>query len=200
MARPYMNKIARRKMLLETAAVIVDEYGWNTLSMISLAEHGKVSRQLVYQNFESVNDLTEQTASYMFEELYTQTHDVLVSHTDDIVVAITKAQQILFSFPEGRVQALWALLSDNTSHNTPFSAVSRRYRKLISDLYTPIISRSMNLDAQHAGQVAWLLMMSFWGGQQLIHDNTISQARSLELIQWYIERFVAGCKISNETS
>ncbi|MBQ0795053.1 TetR/AcrR family transcriptional regulator [Zhongshania sp.] len=196
MARPYMNKIARRQMLLDTASGIVDEYGWNTLSMISLAEHGGVSRQLVYQNFDSINTLTEQTASYMFEELYTEIQDVLRKHSDDIVVAITKAQHVLFSFPEGRVQALWALLADNTSHNTPFSAVSRRYRKLISDLYTPIISRTMNIDTQHAGQVAWLLMMSFWGGQQLIHDKTISKTKSLELIQWYIERLVAGCKAS----
>ena len=168
MARPYMNKIARRQMLLDTASGIVDEYGWNTLSMISLAEHGGVSRQLVYQNFDSINTLTEQTASYMFEELYTEIQDVLRKHSDDIVVAITKAQQVLFSFPEGRVQALWA----------------------------PIISRTMNIDTQHAGQVAWLLMMSFWGGQQLIHDKTISKTKSLELIQWYIERLVAGCKAS----
>ncbi|MBQ0758206.1 MAG: TetR/AcrR family transcriptional regulator [Zhongshania sp.] len=195
MARPYMNKVARRKMLLDSAAAIVDEHGWNTLSMISLAEQARVSRQLVYQNFDSINTLTEQTASYMFEELYTETQTILRNHSDDIVVAITKAQHVLFSFPEGRVQALWALLADNTSHNTPFSAVSRRYRKLISDLYTPIISRTMNLDTQQAGQVAWLLMMSFWGGQQLIHDQTISKTRSLELMQWYIERLVAGCKI-----
>ncbi|WP_269620972.1 TetR/AcrR family transcriptional regulator [Zhongshania sp. BJYM1] len=197
MARPYMNKIDRRKMLLDTAAKIVDEYGWNTLSMITLAEHGSVSRQLVYQNFDSINTLTEQTASYMFEELYTETRSVLREHGDDIVIAISKAQQVLFRFPEGRVQALWALLADNTSHNTPFSAVSRRYRKLISEIYTPIISRTMNLDTEQAGQVAWLLMMSFWGGQQLIHDQTISEARSLELLQWYIERLVAGCKISD---
>ena len=105
MARPYMNKIARRQMLLDTASGIVDEYGWNTLSMISLAEHGGVSRQLVYQNFDSINTLTEQTASYMFEELYTEIQDVLRKHSDDIVVAITKAQHVLFSFPEGRVQA-----------------------------------------------------------------------------------------------
>jgi hypothetical protein len=38
MARPYLNKTDRTQLLLDTAAGIVDNAGWNELSMITLAE------------------------------------------------------------------------------------------------------------------------------------------------------------------
>jgi hypothetical protein len=34
MARPYLNKTDRKRMLLDTAASIVDKHDWSALSMI----------------------------------------------------------------------------------------------------------------------------------------------------------------------
>jgi AcrR family transcriptional regulator len=193
MARPYLNKTDRKKMLLDTAARIVDNAGWNELSMITLAEKASVSRQLIYQNFKSVGQLTENTADYMFENLYSATLAVLSDNDNDIIKAIQEAQAVLLTLPAGRVQALWNIISNNSSKETQFSKISRRYRRLISNLYTPIIMQSMNLDKEKARQTAWLIMMSFWGAQQLVNDKSINTEDAKNLITWYVERFSVGC-------
>ncbi|MFT5888417.1 MAG: AcrR family transcriptional regulator [Zhongshania sp.] len=197
MARPYLNKADRKEMLLDTAASIVDNAGWNELSMITLAEKASVSRQLIYQNFKSVGQLTENTADYMFENLYSATLAVLSDNDSDIIKAIQEAQAVLLTLPAGRVQALWNIISNNSSKETQFSKISRRYRRLISNLYTPIIMQSMNLDKEKARQTAWLIMMSFWGAQQLVNDKSIDTEDAKNLITWYVERFSAGCKIQS---
>jgi AcrR family transcriptional regulator len=198
MTRPYLNKPERQKMLLDTAASIVDKNGWDQLSMITLAKKASVSRQLIYQNFKSVGQLTENTADYMFEKLYLATATVLSDNDSDIIQAIQKAQAVLLTLPSGRVQALWNIISNNATTETQFSKVSRRYRRMISNLYTPIIMQSMNLDKTRARQTAWLIMMSFWGVQQLVNDKSINTEDAKNLITWYVERFVAGCEVQTE--
>lgn len=192
MARPYLNKTDRKKMLLDTAASIVDKRGWGALSMITLAEKASVSRQLLYQNFKSVGQLTENTADYMFEDLYSATQVVLSDNDNDIIQAIREAQAVLLTFPPGRVQALWNIISHNSSKEQHFAKISRRFRRLISNLYTPHIMKLMNLDKEQAGQTAWLLMMSFWGAQQLVNDKSISIEDATKLITSHVEWIVMG--------
>jgi hypothetical protein len=129
----------------------------------------------------------------MFENLYSATLAVLSDNDSDIIKAIQEAQAVLLTLPAGRVQALWNIISNNSSKETQFSKISRRYRRLISNLYTPIIMQSMNLDKEKARQTAWLIMMSFWGAQQLVNDKSIDTEDAKNLITWYVERFSVGC-------
>jgi AcrR family transcriptional regulator len=192
MARPYLNKTDRKRMLLDTAASIVDKHDWSALSMITLAEKASVSRQLLYQNFKSVGQLTENTADYMFEDLYSATRAVLSDNDNDIIQAIREAQAVVLTFPPGRVQALWNIISYNSSKEQHFTKISRRFRRMISSLYIPHIMKSMNLDKEQAGHTAWLLMMSFWGAQQLVNDDSISIEEATKLITSHVEWMVIG--------
>lgn len=68
--RNYLAKDNRRLALLETAVVVVEKHGSPALSMISVAEQARVSRQLMYQHFESLDQLMTETMTHIFREGY----------------------------------------------------------------------------------------------------------------------------------
>lgn len=55
--RPYLAAPERRQQLLDVAGRLVREAGWSSLSMQGLAIAAGVSRQLVYEHFESADEL-----------------------------------------------------------------------------------------------------------------------------------------------
>ena len=75
--RAYLAKDDRHNALLEAAASVVEKQGWPALSMISVAETAKVSRQLVYEHFASVDELMTEVMSHIFREGYENLRDTI---------------------------------------------------------------------------------------------------------------------------
>lgn len=105
--RPYLSRERRLKALLAAATQIVETRGWNALTMVSLAEQAGVSRQLVYQHFESLQQVIGATLQFIFEDVFVRTRDEVVAHgAKDIKGTVASLQRITFDIPVGRARAM----------------------------------------------------------------------------------------------
>lgn len=179
--RAYLAKDDRRAALLDVAARVVEERGWPALSMISVAEEAGVSRQLVYQHFDSVDELMADTMSHLFRERYENVRGELAHFSGDLGGLIHMAEQQTFDDNPGRVRALWQMITATYSENAETSRMGIRLRHLLTNLWTPTLEKEFGLSREHARAMAWMLHMSFWGAHQLVHDGEISRKTAYEL-------------------
>lgn len=192
MTRPYLPKEKRREMLLDIAAGIVDGQGWGALSMISLAEHANVSRQLVYQHFQSVGELVESTATHMFKDLYVRTQQAVSEYNTDLSETLLLTQQMTFELPPGRAQALWRVIAASHPEDKEIADTGRHFRRVLSELWAPVLRKSLGIPKKQALHVSWMLIMAFWGAHQLVDDKELNRKRAMEMVTWLITRLVEG--------
>lgn len=184
--RPYLAREDRRTALLDVAASIVEERGWAALSMISLADAAKVSRQLVYQHFPSVNDLLAETMTHLFRHQYEaiRAHVANPDLSVDDLIAVT--ERITFDEPPQRVRALWQMLAAAEGGNPEAARVSTKVRHLLVKLWTPTTMRYSQLPEPQARTLAWMLNMAFWGAHQMVDEQEISREDATRLCQQLI--------------
>src|SRR5689334_19338385 len=94
--RTYLAKDHRRLALLETAAQVVEKQGWPALSMISVAEQAKVSRQLVYQHFESLDQLMAETMTHVFRDMYETLRESIKKNPGNVTDLTAFAERLTF--------------------------------------------------------------------------------------------------------
>lgn len=186
--RAYLARDDRREALLDVAASVVESQGWPALSMISVAEAAKVSRQLVYQHFASVDELMADTMSHLFRANYENIRSSLGGKTDDLAAVVKMVDEQTFSGEPGRARALWQMITASYSDNVETSRMSTRLRHLLVKLWTPIIARQFALSEPQARAVVWMIHMAFWGAHQLVHDGEISREDANELFTWMLLR------------
>src|ERR1043165_991535 len=164
--RGYLAKDDRHKALVETAAAVVEKQGWQALSMISVAEHAQVSRQLVYEHFDSVDALMTETMSQIFRDAYETTRDAIQRGTGNVVDLLELSEKMTFDIPPGRVRALWQMITGTYSDNPETARMSRRLRHLLTNLWAPVANDAFGLEARDGRVLIWMLHMAFWGAHQ----------------------------------
>ncbi len=196
--RNYLNREQRRQQLLETAATIVDAQGWSGLTMISLAEQAQVSRQLIYQHFNSIDELLLQTIDHMFGTLYEDSQQDFTSQPDHLEVAITAQHRHYHEdLSEGRVRALWTILFTPYEKGVPIAKAARMMRRLSADVPAASIDKlvGFELDKAQRRNIGFMVDMLFWGSYSLVTDGDLNKDEALALLLWMLKRFKAGKRI-----
>src|ERR1043166_762959 len=125
--RGYLAKDDRHKALVRTAAEVVEKQGWQALSMISVAEEAQLSAQLIYEHFDSVDELMTETMSEIFRDAYEATRDAIQHGSGNIVDLLELSERMTFDIPPARVRALWQMITGRYSDN---GETARRRRRL----------------------------------------------------------------------
>lgn len=186
--RAYLPKDDRRRALLDIAAGVVENQGWQALSMISVAEAAQVSRQLVYQHFTSVDELMADTMSHLFRDRYEHIRGNIPSKVSDLAALVKMVEEQTFDEHPGRVRALWQMITATYSDNVETSRMSTRLRHLLVKLWAPTMAQQFELPEPQSRAMAWMLLMAFWGAHQLVHDGEISRKTANELFTWMLLR------------
>lgn len=195
--RAYLAKDDRHNALLDAAAAVVEAQGWPALSMIAVAEHAKVSRQLVYAHFSSVDELMTQTMTHIFREGYEQIRETIQRRPGNVADLTAAAERMTFSeLSPGRIRALWQMMTATHSDSAETSRMSSRLRHLITNLWTPIARDSMGLDEQDSRAITWMLNMAFWGAHQLVEDGELDRESAMRLFNWMIVQLQAGSVVN----
>lgn len=190
--RPYLAREQRRQHLLDTAAQIVEEQGWDRLSMSALAQQASTSRQLVYQHFDSLEDLMLATGTHIFEQVYLQTRETIAAGDKDIMSVLAEAQRLTLDLPPGRARALWQIIAAAFPSGHELNRFGRRIRHLITNLWRPALAREFDLEDDVAGDIAWMLVMAFWGGHRLVEDGELSKDQAMERLNWMLSGMLQG--------
>ncbi len=190
--RGYLAKDARHQSLLQTAAAVVEKDGWPALSMISVAAHAKVSRQLVYEHFSSVDQLMSETMTQLFREMFERMREGIQRNPDNLADLTLFAERMTFDLSPGRTRALWQMITATYSDNLEATRMSRRLRHLLTKLWAPITQGAFGLEDPHSGALTWMLHMAFWGAHQLVDDGEIDRDTASKLFVWMVTRIQAG--------
>lgn len=190
--RGYLAKDDRHEALLRTAAAVVEKQGWPALSMISVAEHAKVSRQLVYAHFESVDQLMTETMEQLFREMFEALREGLTRGPQDIRDLTLFAERMTYDLSPGRTRALWQMITATYSDNPEAMRMSRRLRHLLTNLWTPITRGAFGVDDKDGRALTWMWHMAFWGAHQLVDDGEIDRATASRLFLGMITQMQTG--------
>ena len=190
--RAYLARDNRRQALLDVAARVVEARGWQALSMISVAEAGKVSRQLVYQHFKSVDELIADTLTHLFSGQYLALRQTIAENPNDLASLVRLAESITFDQPPGRTRALWQMLTATYSTDAQTTAMGTRLRHLITKMWLDTVRQHFDLDEPRARALAWMLSMALWGAHQVVTEGDLDRATAIELYTWMVQRLGGG--------
>jgi AcrR family transcriptional regulator len=190
--RAYLARDSRRQALLDVAARVVEEQGWQGLSMISVAAAGKVSRQLVYQHFPSVDELIAATLTHLFSDQYLALREVIAEHPDDLASLVRLAEALTFDDRPGRTRALWQMLTATYSSDPQTTGSGTRARHLITKMWADTVRKHFELDEPRARALAWMLSMALWGAHQVVTEGDLDREAGIELFTWMVQRLGSG--------
>lgn len=190
--RSYLAKDDRRTALLRTAAEVVEKQGWPALSMIAVAEHAKVSRQLVYQHFESLDQLMTETMTQIFREMYESMRESIRANPANLTDLTLFAERMTFNLSPGRTRALWQMITATYSESAETARMSRRLRHLLTNLWTPATREAFGLPERDSRALIWMLHMAFWGAHQLVDEGEIDRESASRLFLWMLGQIQAG--------
>ena len=194
--RSYLAKDDRRLALLETAAAVVEKHGWPALSMISVAEQAKVSRQLVYQHFESLDQLMAETMTHIFRDAFERVRENIQLNTGNLASLTRAAEELAFNSPPGRARALWQMITATYSESAEATRMSRRLRHLLTNLWMPVGRDALGLKDTEARVMIWMLHMAFWGAHQLVDEGEVDRETAMRLFVWMMTQIQAGSVIA----
>ena len=190
--RVYLAKDNRRSALLDVAATVVEKHGWPALSMISVAEQAKVSRQLVYAHFSSVDELMTETMSHIFREVFERVRDGIKRSRGNVADLALFAENMVSDLSPSRARALWQMMTATHSGSAEVSRMSRRLRHLLTNMWMPIMSESFGMPEREGRVLIWMLHMSFWGAHQLVEEGEVDRATVAKLFMWMTTQIQAG--------
>lgn len=193
--RAYLAKGDRRQALLETAASVVEQRGWQALSMISVAEHAQVSRQLVYEHFDTAEQLMAETMTQIFRDAYERVRATIQGHPGNIADLAESAERLTFELSPGRARALWQMITATYSESAETKRISRRLRHLLTNLWAPVAQDAFNLEQRESRAVTWMLHMAFWGAHQLVDEGEVDRDTASKLFVWMITQIQAGAVV-----
>lgn len=112
--RSYMSAEKRREHLLETAAGILANQGWMGLTMQAVAREGGTSRQLVYEYFPSLKDLTAELLEKLLGDLDRHTEELFSDVNAETEILVQESVQPLMDLNPAQQVALSAALMQQT--------------------------------------------------------------------------------------
>ena len=190
--RSYLAKDARHTALLETAAKVVEKQGWPALSMISVADEAKVSRQLIYEHFSSVDQLMTETMTHIFRDMYEGVREGIKRSRGNVADLTALAENLTYGLPPERAHALWQMITSTYSDNPETGRMSRRLRHLLTNMWMPIMAESFGLPDREGRVVVWMLHMAFWGAHQMVEEGEVDRETASKLFSWITTQIQAG--------
>lgn len=190
--RSYLAKDDRRQALLATAAEVVEKQGWQALSMISVADRAGVSRQLIYQHFESLDQLMTETMTHIFRESFERVREAIRGNTTNLDTLARASEELAFNSSPGRARALWQMITASYSDSPETARMSRRLRHLLTNLWMPVADEAFGLKDSDARVIIWMLHMAFWGAHQLVDENEVDRAGAMRMFSWMLAQIQAG--------
>jgi AcrR family transcriptional regulator len=194
--RTYLAKDDRHAALLDTAAAVVEARGWPALTMISVAEHAKVSRQLVYEHFSSIDDLMTQTMTHIFRDTYERVRETITRSPANILDLMESVGGMTFELSPGRVRALWQMITGTYSSSEETARMSRRLRHLLTNLWAPVAEESFGLPQREGRALIWMMHMAFWGAHHLVEAGEVDRPTANKLLLWMMGQVEAGTVMS----
>jgi AcrR family transcriptional regulator len=150
--------------------------------MIAVADRAKVSRQLVYEHFDSTDALVTETMSHIFSEAYASTRAAIEGGADDIVGLLAQSERMTFDMPPGRLNALRQMIMGAHADHPATARMSRRLRHLLMKMWSPVASDAFGTDERSSRALVWMLHMAFWGVHQLVDEKEIDRATASALL------------------
>ena len=180
-------------MLLRAATEIVQNDGWDKLNMSELAKRAKVSRQLIYHHFDSMEDLMVATGTHIFQQVYAQTTSVVDAFdATDLVKSLGQVQRLTLDLPAGQSRALWQVIASAFPPDHDLTAFGRRMRHLLTKMYQGPSMKAFGIDEKKAAGVSWMVVMAFWGGYQLIQDGELTKEEAVDSLNWMVANMAKG--------
>lgn len=186
--RSYLKRGARKQMLLDVAAGLVEAQGWTALSMSALAARAEVSRQLVYHYFPNLETLIAKTARHIFNDTIEGTRASIAAHPDSLRQAAESAEAVTLDLPPGRGDALWQLIAGTAGAPPELERIRRDIRQLISETWRPSMEAELGMEGEDARAGSWMLVMAFWGMRQLVRDGELSRERGTAIFNALLDR------------
>lgn len=197
--RPYLTSPERRRQLLDVAGRLVREGGWSSLSMQGLAIAGGVSRQLVYEHFESADELYLATLAHLFERVHAAT-EAVVRAGDDLETTLARAFDLFVDMAPEERNALRALASEVEPSHRRMGRAKTRLRARITELWAPYVEHQTGLRGGEARAVAWMLVNAAGGLADGIADGSISRRRGVTLWVRVAREAIAGLRDDDRPS
>ena len=195
--RPYLAAAERRQQLLDVAGRLVREGGWSALSMQGLAIAAGVSRQLVYEHFESADDLYLATLGHLFERVHAAT-EAVVRAGDDLETTLARAFDLFVDMAPEERNALRALASEVDPTHRRMARAKTRLRSRITALWVPYVEQQTGLRGGEASAVAWMLVNAAGGLADGIADGSVDRRRGVALWVRVAREAIAGLRHGNE--
>lgn len=183
--RPYLAAARRREHLLEAACRLVRTGGWRALSMQGVAVAAGVSRQLVYEHFDTVEDLSLATLVHLFERSYASTV-AIVAAGDSLAHTIRATFAQCLDLPAEERQALRSL-AEMESGRRGLLRARRRLRTRIAGLWVPYLQRYTGVSDAEANALAWMIINAAWSLSDRVADGTVGRAAAGELLSRFVE-------------
>lgn len=196
--RPYLAAAERRQQLLTVAGRLVREGGWSSLSMQGLAIAAGVSRQLVYEHFESADELYLATLGHLFERVHAATESV-VRAGDDLESTLARAFDLFVDMPREERNALRALASELEPAHRRMARAKTRLRSRITALWVPYVEQQTGLRGGEAHAVAWMLVNAAGGLADGIADGSIDRRRGVAIWVRVAREAIAGLREERPT-
>ena len=195
--RPYLAAHERRQQLLDVARRLVREGGWSSLSMQGLAIAAGVSRQLVYEHFESADELYLATLAHLFERVHAAT-EAVVRAGDDLETTLVRAVDLFVDMAPEERNALRALASEVDPTHRRMARAKTRLRSRITALWVPYVEHQTGLRGGEASAVAWMLVNAAGGLADGIADGSVDRRRGVALWVRVAREALAGLRHQNE--
>lgn len=195
--RPYLAASERREQLLDVARRLVREGGWSSLSMQGLAIAAGVSRQLVYEHFESADELYLATLGHLFERVHAAT-EAVVRAGDDLETTLARAFDLFVDMPSEERNALRALAFELDPTHRRMARAKTRLRARITALWVPYVEHQTGLRGGEARAVAWMLVNAASGLADGIADGSVDRRRGVALWVRVAREAIAGLRHEDE--
>lgn len=196
--RPYLTSPERRQQLLDVAGRLVREGGWSSLSMQGLAIAAGVSRQLVYEHFESADDLYLATLGHLFERVHAAT-EAVVRAGGDLETTLARAFDLFVDMAPEERNALRALASELDPSHRRMARAKTRLRARITELWAPYVEHQTGLHGGEARAVAWMLVNAAGGLADGIADGSIGRRHGVALWVRVAREAIAGLREHDRT-
>jgi AcrR family transcriptional regulator len=190
--RSYLAKDDRKQALLQTAAAVVEKQGWAALSMISVAEQARVSRQLVYQHFATLDELMGETMTHIFREGYERVRASIAQNAGNVADLQSSVDAMTGDLSPERARALWQMIAGAHSGSPEAARLSRRLRHLLTKLWLPVADEAFGVKDTHARVLIWMLHMAYWGAQQLVWEGETDRDTAMRMFLWMVAQAQAG--------
>jgi AcrR family transcriptional regulator len=192
--RSYLSAPRRRDHLLDAAGRLVRSGGWTALSMQGLAAAAGVSRQLVYEHFDTADDLHLATLTHLFERAYTSTIAIATSGAD-VEETIGRSFELFLDLPLEERHALRTLAIETEPGRPSVARARVRLRNRIAAVWVPYVRQQTGVVEAEATALAWMLTTAAWGLSDTIADGTLTRARAVDLFVRFVDRTLSAWRV-----